>query len=203
MKFLSMVCISVFLVLNSCNSKPSVKNINKLDSISEVDGFIDLPFTIVDKTRSEDYIKYTIQAVAKSDTLELVVYLKEHVPAGYVNGVPKNIFLREGIIFESSGTKSDKLLRMLAGKFGIKSNTSMFMKKKQVFTCANLNQQNTNHKNGTSGFKIFIEDNNCINCLEQQNSAELFVNFDFDKNTIHLSEKDPEYRNELIRLMQQ
>jgi len=52
-----------------------------------------------------------------------------------------------------------------------------------------------NYKSGNPGFKIFLEDEN--------DYAEVYVNFDFKKSTISLSEKDPEYRSALIKLLAQ
>lgn len=193
MKLASTLFLIVFLFI-SCNSPSasSSKKIINLDKVADVDGFIDLPFTIVKQTSNNGFLTNTVQAVSKGDTVELLISLKEGVPSGFVDGVPKNMFLDEGIIFESTGFKSDKLLNVLASKYGMSEN-NMLIKDKQVFNCANLNQVPLDYKNGTCRFKIFLQD--------ETQDAELFVNFDFKNSTISLNEKDIDYRTPLINLM--
>ncbi len=194
MKLVPSSIMAIFLLIscNSSNNTTNLKQINSIDMIVETDGFWDLPFTIVEQTNTNGYLSNKIQAITQNDTLELLISLKEGVPPGFVNGVPKNMFLEEGIIFESTGSKSNKLLNVLAQKYGLNQD-DLSIKEKQIFTCANLNQEPIDYKKGTPKFKIFLED--------ETQSAELFVNFDFKNSIISLSEKDPEYRSSLINLM--
>lgn len=188
----SVIVIFLFISCNSSHNTASSKQINSIDTIVETEGFLDLPFTIVEQTTTNGYVSNKIQAIAQNDTLELLISLKEGVPPGFVNGVPKNMFLEDGIIFESTGSKSNTLFNVLAQKYGLSQN-DLSIKERQVFTCANLNQNPIDYKKGTAKFKIFLED--------EAQYAELFVNFDFKKSIIALSEKDPDYRSSLINLM--
>ncbi len=104
------------------------------------------------------------------------------------------MFLNEGTEFLSKGTESDNLLRFLSNKYGFQNN-NISLKDSQVFTCANLNQDKPNYKNGESRFKIFLEG-------EEEDYSELFVNFNFSKAVISLNEKVEEYREPLIKLME-
>ncbi|MBK9256859.1 MAG: hypothetical protein IPM42_15360 [Saprospiraceae bacterium] len=193
MKFIIQI-ISAIFILQSCNPKaPTIKIVN-IDNLSENEGFIDIPFTIVQQNVENGYLKNKIQAISENDTLELLISLKEGIPPGFVNGVPQNMFVNEGIIFESTGERSNLLFKKLSKKYGVQAD-NLKIKDKQIFTCANLNQEPINYKSGTPKFKIFMED--------EMENAELFVNFDFKNATISFSEKDPEYRVALINLMKQ
>ena len=199
---LSFVCFS-------CNSNDS-KSINKpkptnaptisingksliqVDHLLSNEGYINIPLNIVEQTRKDGYLVNRIQAMFKDDLLELIVSLKEGVPAGMVDDAPENIFLMDGIIFESTGPSSDELLTILAQKYQINAGR-LTMKSKQVFTCANLNKIPVDYESGTPKFKIFLEGGTEV--------AELYVNFDFKNATISLNEKDPQYRNAVIKLL--
>ncbi len=102
------------------------------------------------------------------------------------------MFVQEGIIFESTGSASNAFFNVLAMKYGL-TQQNLTIKNKQLFTCANLNKKPIDYKKGMAKFKIFLEDDT--------DDAELFVTFDFKNSTISLSEKDPVYRQSLIRLM--
>lgn len=205
--------IFIFIILTvaffSCNTKdskpagitppttriPASKKENPLIQIEQLltnEGLVNIPLNIVEQNQKDGYMVYRIQAMSKRDTLELVVRLKEEIPAGFVDGSPTNSFLVDGIIFESTGPKSDRLLTTLAQKYQINTGR-LTMKPKQVFTCANLTHADVNYQSGTPKFKIFLEGGTEV--------AELYVNFDFDKSIIFLNEKDPQYRKALISLL--
>ena len=189
---ISLLIISlIFLACNASNSSKS-RAIVDIDNIEENEGFLDIPMTIVKQSNQNGYLQNTVRALSKSDTLELMISLKEEIPPGFVNGVPKNLFVQDGIIFESTGTKSNNFLNLLAMKYGL-NQSNLQIKNKQIFTCANLTQNPINYKTGSPKFKIFLED--------EADNAELFVNFYFKNATISLSEKDPDYRSSLINLM--
>ncbi len=178
----------------ACGNSPANKStvLSNLETISEDEGYLDIPFTIVDSKFINGYKQNKVQAIHQNDTLELLISLKKDIPAGFVNGVPKNMFVNEGVIFESTGERSDKLLTSLSEKYGL-DNGSIAIKQTQRFACANLNQTPVDYNTGTPKFKIFLESEN--------DYAELFLNFDFSKGLIFLNEKDPEYRNSLITLL--
>lgn len=176
------------------NSTENAEPLIQIDQVLSNEGYINIPLNIVEQTKKDAYISYKVRAMSKNDMLELIISLKEGVPAGFVDGVPKNSFLAGGIIFESTGPKSDRLLTALAQKYKINSE-KLVMQSKQVFTCANLNQTAVDYQSGTPKFKIFLEGGTEI--------AELYVNFDFKKSIIYLNEKDPQYRNALINLLKE
>lgn len=164
------------------NDKPLIK----IEQLLSNEGYINIPLNIVGQTNKDGYLVNKIQAMSKNDTLELIVSLKE--------GISGNNILVDGIIFESTGHKSDRLLTALAQKYKINSNV-LTMQSKQVFACANLNKAPVNYQSGTPKFKIFLNGKGEV--------AELYINFDFEKSTISLNEKDPQYRNALINLLKE
>lgn len=175
-------------VMATKNGKP----LFRVDQLLSNEGFINIPLNIVEQTSKDGYLVNRLQAMFKDDLLELIVHLKEDLPAGSVDGVPKNTILVDGIIFESTGSNSDRLLTTLAQKYQINTG-KLTMKSKQIFTCVNLNKTAVDYQSGNPKFKILLEGGAEV--------AELYVNFDFKKSTIFLNEKDPQYRDEVINLL--
>lgn len=172
------------------NKKPLIQ----IEQLISNQGYINILFNIVEQGRQDGYLVNKIQAMSKSDTLELIVHLKEDAPAGLADGKPEDRLLVDGIIFESTGPKSDRLLVALAQKYKINAE-KLVMKSRQILTCANLNKTAVDYESGTPKFKIFLGDGSEV--------AELYVNFDFKKLTISLNEKDPQYREALINLLKE
>ena len=181
------------IIFFSC-SNINKSNIVNLDNLRTNEGWVDMPLTVMNEKKTNDYYVYLAKGIYKDDTLGITIKLKNNIPAGIVNGELKNVFLKNGIEFISNGTESDKLLQFMASKYGL-SDTNIKLKDKQIFTCANLNQSKPNYKSGVSRFKIFLEQDTVY--------AELFVNFDFAKKTISFNEKDTEYRKPLIELLKE
>ena len=184
-----LLSILTFGLLGCKNDKLKIIDLTNLKSI---DGFIDIPLSIIETKESDGYIEYNTSATVNNDTIGVIVKLKKDIPPGFVNGEPKNMFLKEGIEFISKGKESDNLLSFLSEKYELK-NDNLSLKDSQIFTCANLNQEKPNYKSGESRFKIFLEG--------EEDYSELFVNFNFTKGIIYLNEKDEEYREPLIKLM--
>jgi len=174
------------------NSAKTEKPLIQIDQLLSNEGFINIPLNIVEQRNKDGYLVNKIQAMSKNDTIELIVSLKEGIPAGLMDGTPENKFLADGIIFESTGPKSGRLLTALAQKYEVNSG-KLTMKSKQIFTCANLNETAVDYQSGTSIFKIFLQGETEV--------AELYINFDFKNSTISLNEKDPQYRDALINIM--
>lgn len=135
MKITTFALVSFLLILgcNSPNTSKS-KSLNNIESIQDNEGFFDIPFTIVNQSNQNGYLVNTVQALNNTDTLELIISLKEGILPGFVNGAPKNMFVQDGIKFESTGARSDKLFNVLAAKYGqpnasleIKGQTNLHM----------------------------------------------------------------------------
>ena len=114
------------------NDKPNSIDITNLDTTS---GFVDVPLSIVETKELDAYFEYNLSALLNE--VGLIVRLKKDIPAGFVNGEPKNAFLDKGIEFISKGKASDNLLQFIAKQYGFPDN-SISLKERQVFTCANL-----------------------------------------------------------------
>lgn len=176
-------------LLGCKNDNPKIIDLTNLETI---EGFIDVPLSIMESKELDGYFEYYTCATVNKDTIGIIVRLKKDIPAGFVNGEPKNMFLNEGIQFISKGKESDNFLKFLSDKYGLQNN-NLSLKDSQIFTCANLNQEKPNYNNGESRFKIFLEG--------EEDYSELFVNFNFTKGIMSLNEKDEEYREPLIKLL--
>ncbi|WP_072304038.1 hypothetical protein [Cellulophaga fucicola] len=188
---IKLMLLALILTVIGCKTDEPVKIAN-LSNLYGVDGFVDIPLTITNTQETDNYNTYTIRAIVDTDTIGMLVKLKKGIKAGFVNGEPKNMFIDQGVSFISMGEQSNMLLEFLAKKYEINSSNNK-LKDTQEFTCANLNTQDIDYNKGTGKFKIFLEG--------KDDYAELFVNFDFAKNTINLNEKDNEYRAPLLRLL--
>lgn len=142
---LFIVLITIFVMACNSSNRNTRIDIVSIDQISENEGFLDLPFTITNQKNEEGYLVNTIKAINNADTLEMKISLKEGIAPGFINGVPKNLFVEDGIKFESTGIQSDKLLNMLANKYNVESS-NLKLKEKQVFTIANLTQDPIDYK---------------------------------------------------------
>jgi hypothetical protein len=189
---IKVIFLSIITSLFGCNVKPPETMLVDLTNFQATDGFVDIPLTIISTTEVDEYYEYEVSAKLNKDTIGLIVQLKKEIPAGFVNGEPKSLFLTDGIKFLSKGQNSDQLLQFMATKYKIQSE-GLEMKQKQTFTCANLNETEIDFKNGSARFKIFLE--------TEEEYAELFVNFDFAQQMIYLNEKDEEYRAGLVALL--
>ena len=186
------VWVMGIVVISCSNSYKNKIHIVNLTNLKTNEGWVDIPLTVIGEKKTDDYYEYLAKGVYKNDTLGMTIKLKNHIPAGIVNGALKNVFLKNGIEFISNGVESDRLLQFIASKYEL-PDANIKLKDKQLFTCANLNQSKPNYKNGISRFKMFLEQDTVY--------AELFVNFNFTKKTISINEKDTEYRKSLIELL--
>ncbi len=182
------------LTLGIISCKENTSKIVDLTNLKSIEGFVDIPLSIVGTEEIDNYYIYNTSATFNNDTLGIIIKLKKEIPAGFINGEAVNLFVDEGIELSSKGNESDNLLRFISEKYNLGDKT-IFIKDSQIFTCANLNQEKVNYKKGESRFKIFFEGD------EDESYAELFINFNFSKGIISLNEKDQEYRESLVKLM--
>ncbi|WP_299675758.1 hypothetical protein [uncultured Tenacibaculum sp.] len=182
---------NLLLSILTLGQKSSQKIID-ITNLQSTEGFIDIPLSITDRQEANTYFEYTVSAILNKEKIGITIRLKKDIPPGFVNGEPKNMFLKEGIQFVSKGKESDALLQFLSDKYEL-NNTNLVLKDTQTFTCANLNQEPPNYHDNKSRFKIFLEN--------EEDHAELFVNFDFAKNRVYFNEKDFDYREPLIKLL--
>lgn len=180
------------LTLGFFSCKTNDQKMIDITNITITEGFLDVPLSIIATKELDNYFEYDAMATFKTEKVGIIIRLKKDIPAGFIDGEPKNMFLNDGIEFISKGVESDLLLWFLSNRYGIK-NEFIKLKDTQMFTCANLNEKKPDYKSGSSRFKIFLE--------SDEEYAELFVNFDFSKGIIYLNEKDEEYRVPLIKLM--
>lgn len=163
-----------------------------LSDLKFEDYFIDIPLTISSVKENEDHFTYLAVGSLKNEQLSITIKLKKNIGAGFKNGEPVNVFIKDGISFKSNGNESDKLLKLIAKHYEI-NEENLILKDEQVFTCANLNQSIVNYQKGIAKFKVFLE--------SESEYAELYVNFDFKNKVIWLNEKDEGYRIPLINLL--
>lgn len=161
--------------------------------LANTDGFIDLILKITETGEYDNEYYYIARGNYKNQEVGLKIHLKKNISAGIVDNNFHNVFLKEGIRLQSIGMASDHLLTAMAELYGIDNQGLSLKSDLPALTCANLNQTDINYDQGEYRFKLFME--------TDDDSAELFVNFDFTKGYIHLDEKDMDYRMGVIEFL--
>ena len=77
------------LGLLGCNNEDS--KIIDLTTLKLTEGFVDVPLSIIDKKELDNYFEYNACATLNKDTVGIIVRLKKGIPAGFINGEPKNM----------------------------------------------------------------------------------------------------------------
>ena len=181
------------LAFSMCTSKTRHQDlIDITEDLNPSSGFIDLSFKIVERTETDTTYNYLAEGLYRNDTVGLIISLKKGIQA---ENHPKSSesqpsIISNGVSFQSIGEKSDQLLAVMSELYGINTAFSSFRKETISFLCVNTNNLYIDYEKGKYIFKILLE--NKYLC------SEMYVNFDFYNNEIHLNEKDVEFRKNIL-----
>lgn len=98
------------------------------------------------------------------------------------------------VTYRSVGVESDSFIRVLDEIYDVKLNPKK-MRKETVFAALTLAGNPQDLNKGEVKMKLFYESN------DQDKYAELYTNIDLSSRTLHLNEKDPDYRAPVIRAL--
>lgn len=160
------------------------------------EGFVDLTLRAQPVECPRPNGDCAIEAVASADGKRagLRLVIKGGMAPGFVEGeIDRAAFAREGISFERTGAESDVFLTKLAELYGVPAAGSSFVKREAV-TAFPLDGDPSNIKNEPVKFKVFFNDGDT-----EEKYAELYVNVDLPSGNVELAEKDPEYRENVVR----
>lgn len=109
--------------------------------------------------------------------------------------IQRMAFTSESIKILSIGQQSDNLIKALSKLYNIPCDKG-FTDKTVVASAFSLGTEyaDLTKNNGYYKFKLFIEENS------DDLYCEVYLNMNFDQGTIELREKDPEYRENLIKV---
>ncbi len=167
-----------------------------ITSISE-EGFCDLVFNITDK-QLDKYNNWILVAKGqyKSTVVGLKIKIRNGLSPGLNNGkLDQSGMTRNAGEFINIGLESDNFIKIVSGLYGFNSG-GKFSKKNIPFDCFSLNSGVGYLDKGNFKFKLFL-DSQDINGLY----SELFLNIDLASGLIRLNEKDPGYRERVIKIL--
>jgi len=171
-------------------------NLIDIKSKSE-EGFQDLVFNITDKKLDKDN-NWTLTAKGqyKNMIVGFKVVIKNELKPGIVNGKPDQTgMIKNAGQISSIGLESDNFIKVVSELYGFKSDKK-FTKNAISFDCFSLNTQKGDLEKADFKFKLFF-DSQDLNGLY----SELFLNISLPTGLIELNEKDPGYRENIIKIM--
>jgi len=169
-----------------------------IDIISKSEeGFNDLIFNITDKQLDKNNNWVLIaKGQYKSTVVGLKIKIKNGLNPGLINGKPDQSGMTKNAgELISNGLESDNFIKIVSGLYGFKSDKK-FSKKNISFDCFSLNSLVGYLDKGDFKFKLFLDSQN-INGLY----SELFLNINLSTGLIELNEKDPGYRENIIKIL--
>lgn len=169
-----------------------------LDQFSE-EGFVDCVFMIHDLKSNDDVYSFILLASHGGKAVGFAVTLLKEIGPGFdgdMNLIPEHVY-RPGLLFESIGEPSDNLITALAGLYGLKMG-GLRMVSEESFTAIALHQGDINLETDEVKIKIFGRDSEPV---VEEDYFESFFNVDLSGGFVFWNEKDPDYREPLIRAL--
>lgn len=161
-------------------------------------GFVDVTLSISERSLNDGVHWFTLSAWHDRLLVGLKLGLPMEIPPGLKEGGEldtQNGFMPNAVRLRSIGGPSDRLINSLAALYGVDLPVKRFTARELDLTAFSLNAGKLTLSEPTIGrLKVFFES-------EDGTYAELYLNFDTTNALIELSEKDPEYREPLLRIL--
>ena len=172
---------------------------NKLIDITSKseEGFQDFVFNIINKQldKNNNWI-FTVKGQYKSTVVGIKIKIKNGINPGIINGKPdKSGVMKNAGEFTTIGLESDNLIKKVSEIYGFKTNKK-FSKNKILFDCFSLNSIAGYLDKGAFKFKLFLDSQNVIGLY-----SEIFLDINLAAGLIELNEKDPSYRENIIKIL--
>jgi hypothetical protein len=160
------------------------------------DGFVDVLFSISKHVVTDDIHWFTLEAWHDKLLIGIMVGLPGEIPPGLdPHGNIKGGLLTDGVRLRSIGTQSDGFIAALDQLYATNLAPRKFTSRELNLTAYSLNQEPLALSLPTTGrLKVFLES-------KEGDYAEIYLNFDTKNACAELSEKDPDYRAPLIRIL--
>jgi hypothetical protein len=198
----------IFLLITGCNNQSaenpetvvkisnSNSNLPDITSALEDGGFIDLVFRIQEhQTKKDGSQQLRVAGQYKGRVVSFGVILN---PAWEKNKLDKDIPVEMHwgkLSYCSVGAESDTFLEILSDLYEIKQ-TPKSMAKETLFAGCTLEGDPGSLASGIVKIKLFYEKGG------EDDYAELYTNIDLNNHKLEMCEKDPDYRNQIIRALQ-
>ena len=189
--------MGILSLLFGCKSSSQSNEIIEITANQiEEDGWQDLIFNIADKKIEDN--KWSLKCVGKykGEKVGFRIDIIEGIEPGINHeGLDNTKFVQNGMVIESIGEESDKLIEVMSLLYK-QPKTNKFTADKLSYTIFPLNTEKANLDTGKFKFKLFYDDNN-----EKELYSEFYINPNFPNGTLELNEKDEEYRSNIIKSM--
>jgi hypothetical protein len=162
------------------------------------EGFVDLTFRIVDLAEDKKHYRFHLTASHKKRPVGMDVVLVKGIQGGFnakMHLVKKHVY-RLGVRFRRSGPESDRLVSAIRALYGFKRTAKMV--EEETFTAIALHQGRLDMESGAVKLKIFGKDGEPF---DEAAYYESFFNVDLPNGFVFWNEKDPEYREPLLRAL--
>ena len=201
-RFLSGACLVLLLALLStiAMANPQMKTDAQgnpiLDQYGE-EGFVDCVFRISDLVETASGYQFRMVASHDGQLVGLRVSVVKGIKAGFDSkmNLNKDHVYRKGVVFHRSGPESDRLLASLAALYG-NPKPGARMVDEEPFTAIALHQGDIDMATEAVKIKIFGRDGPSDT---EDDYYESFFNLDLKNRLAYWNEKDPDYREPLVK----
>ena len=167
-----------------------------LDQFSE-DGFIDCTFRILNLVSNESAHKFHLAAWHEGESVGFDVVVVKGIRGALDNemNLISNHVYRGGVTFLRSGPESDRLIEALAALYAL-SGKDRRMVDSFSFTGIALHYDDVDMESEPIKIKLFGNDGEDMG---EDEYFESFFNLNLSSRLVFWNEKDPDYRDALIR----
>jgi hypothetical protein len=162
-----------------------------LDQFSE-EGFVDSVFKVEHLRPQRAHFTFHVAASFEGETVGFDCRVLRGIKAGFSAKMELQHVHHEGVEFRRSGEESDRLVRILASRYGRQARGTR-MVNSVSFTGIALRQGRLDLEKQPVKIKLFGPDD------DQRRYHESFFNLDLRHRLVFWNEKDHEYRAPLIR----
>ena len=190
----SVLTMGFLTALFGCGRDPE-RSVTLPEITSEaVEGFVDLVFAITNSQVNPDgSASFHAQGVHKGETVGLRVLLQ---PPWKEGALGEDIVTFQGrVIYESTGMESDRLVQIMGELYRSSVRVRSMRKGPIPFTGITLEGQPRGLASAPVKIKLFVESD------DEDGYGELYTNIDVPGRRLEIREKDPDYRDPVMRAL--
>ena len=168
-----------------------------LTQFCEEEGFVDCVFAVSNVKENEGRYSFHVTAEHDGTVVGMDVDVVTGIQGAFdgdMNLIREHVY-HEGVVFRRSGPESDDLVRVIAGLYG-QSLAPLKMTDVETFTAIPLHQGAIDMTREAVKIKVFGRD---AESCPAEDYYESYFNLDMPNGLVYWNEKDPEYREPLIR----
>lgn len=197
-KVIILLAGALLLGASGCDNQQSPRGLPV--KIQSEDGFIDLSIPIVQASETSKEWHLTAEGTLQGVDTEFRVTVPKGYDATWLQKSLGNERTTEDpasmyVTIESVGERSDLFVQRLAKLYGVTIKNAR-MKPSQRVLAVILAGDTSALKRSEAKMKMFVG-------KEEEDEGEFFLNIDLASHVLELAEKDPDYRNNVIKALAQ